>query len=224
MREIETNVGPARVHVFAPSGSQSARGTVLLGHGAGGGVESADLQALAELSQHGWCVVLIEQPWRVAGRRIAVAPAKLDEAASDILDALSGDPHPLPRPWVLGGRSAGARVACRLADRAQALVLIAFPLQPPGPRSRGGLAPSRIGELLLPVRRGIPVLVLQGVRDRFGGPEEILSALATAGEPTEEHDGAAAPVSVRPYPGDHAPSRDPEPLVADTLAFLNALP
>lgn len=224
LREIETRAGPARAHLYAPPGSGRIRGTLLLGHGAGAGVESADLQALAQLSEHGWCVALLEQPWRVAGRRIAVAAPKLDEAAGDILDALSSGPDPLPRPWVLGGRSAGARVACRLADRAEALLLIAFPLQPP--RTRNRLGPSRIGELLLPVRQGMPILVLQGQRDRFGGPDDIVSALATAGEPCAAPGAAGGlrPTSVRPYPGDHGPSRDPAALVADVLAFVHALP
>ncbi len=224
VRVIATSGGPARVHMFPAAGPQPARGTLLLGHGAGAGVESQDLQALTALSERGWCVALLEQPWRVAGRRVAVAPAKLDQAAIDALDAMSADPDPLPRPWVLGGRSAGARVACRLFDRAQALLLIAFPLQPPRARTR--LAPSRIGELLLPVRNGIPVLVMQGARDRFGGPDDIVGALAHADEApgVPGADGAAPLTIVRPYPGDHGPSRDPAALVDDALVFLNALP
>ncbi|MGB3827234.1 MAG: alpha/beta family hydrolase [Ornithinimicrobium sp.] len=196
-----------------------------MGHGAGAGVETLDLQALVALTAHGWCLALLEQPWRVAGRRIAVAPRLLDEATSTMLATLDREADRLPRPWVLGGRSAGARVACRLAEpaQAQALLLIAFPLQPPP--SRGGrVAPSRIHELLLPVRAGIPALVAQGTRDRFGGPDEVVRAVAqeNAGDARSSADGPL-PV-VRSYPGGHGPTEDGAGLVRDVLTFLDALP
>lgn len=214
------------MHVYSAAGPPP-RGTVLLGHGAGAGVESTDLQALTALVGHGWRVALLEQPWRVAGRRLAVAPPKLDQAAHDMLDAVSAGPDPLPRPWVLGGRSAGARVACRLSERAQGLLLIAFPLQPPRVRDRQ--PPSRVGELQIPIRRGLPVLVLQGERDRFGRAEDMQEALrqvrsASPRPGGDRTDGDEAVTTVRSYPGDHGPSRDGAALVEDARRFLDALP
>ena len=114
----------------------------------------------------GFEVVLVEQPWRVAGRRVAESPARLDEAWLAVLRAL-----PEGVPTVLGGRSAGARVACRTASQLPVVVgvlCLAFPLQPPPSRGRGP-APSRQAELDLP---RAPVLVVQGDRDPFGMPAE----------------------------------------------------
>lgn len=208
VREVLTAQGPARLHHRrAEPRSSRATGTLLLGHGAGGGVGSADLQALTALADEGWHVVLIEQPWRVAGRRIAVAPPKLDEASSAILDTLEAEGE-LPKPWVLGGRSAGARVACRLSGYAQACLLIAFPLVPT--RRDGSPGPSRAAELVMPLERGIPTMVLQGESDRFGGPCEIAAVAPDA--------------QVRGYRGDHSVTRDPSALVADVSTFVHALP
>ena len=132
-----------------------------LGHGAGGGIEARDLAALAAALPHrGITVVRHEQPWRVAGRRVAPRPASLDiawlETAPRVIELADG------LPLVVGGRSAGARVACRTATAvgAAAIVCLAFPLHPPGSPDR-----SRLAELLLP---DAPVLVLQGGRDTFG--------------------------------------------------------
>jgi predicted alpha/beta-hydrolase family hydrolase len=104
----------------------------------------------------------MEQPWRVAGRRVASAPRILDECLVAVADQLR------PRtPLVLGGRSAGARAAARTAHHlgASGVVALAFPLHPPGrPES------SRLEELTA-VR--VPTLVIQGEADPFGGPEEF---------------------------------------------------
>lgn len=225
IRTLTTRQGPGRAHLFAPTGTSAARGTVVMGHGAGGGVESADLHALTALTEHGWTVCLLEQPWRVAGRRIAVAPPKLDEAATDLLRALDTGTGRLPRPWVLGGRSAGARVACRLSAHAQAVCLIAFPLRPPRKPTRG--APTRIGELMLPLRERLPVLVVQGTRDRFGGPEDLARAIEEE-EVVQRRNGDAdvcfSALTLRSYPGDHGPTADEPALLRDIRAFLDALP
>jgi predicted alpha/beta-hydrolase family hydrolase len=151
--------------------------TLVLGHGAGGGVESADLQAVASaVASSGRRVVLVEQPWRVAGRRIAPPPATLDAAWCDVVEALRLGAR------VLGGRSAGARVACRTAERlgASAVVALAFPLHPPGRPER-----SRADELR--GAAGRPRIVIQGTRDPFGTADEVrraargLSVLAVPG-------------------------------------------
>jgi predicted alpha/beta-hydrolase family hydrolase len=120
---------------------------------------SPDLDAATDAGiAAGLEVVRFEQPWRLAGRKVAVAPPRLDEAWLALLASLD------PLPTVLGGRSAGARVACRTAasvPHAVGVLCLAFPLQPPSGR------PSRQAELDLPA---LPVLVVQGGRDGFGVP------------------------------------------------------
>lgn len=171
-RPIATPEGPARARIVWPSGH--ARGTVLLSHGAGGRRDSADLRALADsLPDDGWVVALVDQPWRVAGRRVAPAPPRLDAAYVPVVDALMTGGAALPRPLVSGGRSAGARVACRtaLAAEADVVLAISFPLHPPGRPER-----SRFAELASAVVRGGPVWVVQGERDVFGSPGELREA------------------------------------------------
>lgn len=135
-----------------------------LGHGAGGGVEARDLQALAAaLPARGITVALVEQPWRVAGKKIGPAPQTLDAAWLPAMAELAAQRLPL----VVGGRSAGARVACRTAAQAGAVgvLALAFPLHPPGKPER-----SRVEELL---GSGRPTLVVQAGQDTFGTPEEF---------------------------------------------------
>lgn len=143
--------------------SRSPFATLLLQHGAGGGVESRDLAALAAaLPGQGISVVRMEQPWRVAGRKIAPRPEILDECFVAAADRLR-----VRTPLVVGGRSAGARSAARTARRlgAAAYLALAFPLHPPGKPER-----SRLDEL---EAVGLPTLVIQGERDAFGTPEEF---------------------------------------------------
>ncbi len=164
-REIATVAGPARVTVRG----RPARTTVVLGHGAGGGIEAADLQAVSGgLVAAGFRVVLVEQPWRVAGRKVAALPAALDAAWLEVIDSLPA------RRLVVGGRSAGARVACRTAKATGAVgvLALAFPLHPPGRNEA-----TRAGEL---VAVGVPLLVVQGERDPFGTPTEVRKAARRA--------------------------------------------
>jgi len=137
-----------------------ARGTLVLGHGAGGGVGAPDLTAAAEAAHgSGFTIVLVEQPYRVAGRRSPARAAQLDAAWTAVVEQL-----PVVGLLVVGGRSSGARVACRTAAacNAAAVLCLAFPLQP----RRAG-AVSRLPELDA-VR--VPTLVVQGERDAFGIP------------------------------------------------------
>jgi uncharacterized protein len=173
--EVETPEGPGRWYVDRPPGE--AVGTVALGHGAGGGVTSRDLEALAHrLPASGITVVRFEQPWRTAGGRVAVRPPRLDVAWRAAIDQLQGYAW-FSGPLVTGGRSAGARVACRTAadTGSAAVVCLAFPLHLPGRPEK-----SRIDELAAP---DVPRLVLQGTRDAFGTPAEIRSALPAAERP-----------------------------------------
>lgn len=168
--EIDTPHGPARAHVRAAAAG-SARGALVLGHGAGGGVGAPDLVAVAGAAvEAGFAVALVEQPYRVAGRRSAAPARQLDAAWVAVMESLAADAL-RGLPVVVGGRSSGARVACRTAAAtgASGVLCLAFPLVPPRRRSASEPPPSRLPELeAVPV----PVLVVQGERDRFGIPPE----------------------------------------------------
>jgi predicted alpha/beta-hydrolase family hydrolase len=141
----------------------------VLGHGAGGGVAAPDLVAAADAARSvGVTVALVEQPYRVAGRRSPPVAARLDEAWIAVLERLrAGDLAGLP--LVAGGRSSGARVACRTADAvgAAGVLCLAFPLVPPARRGATAPRPSRLPELDAVT---VPTLVVQGENDRFGMP------------------------------------------------------
>jgi uncharacterized protein len=163
--EVESPVGTARVHL---SRADSPLAGLVLGHGAGGGVEATDLVAArdAALAER-VSVARVEQPYRVAGRRSPAPARQLDAAWVAVVTRLR-DREFRGLPLVVGGRSLGARVACRTAavTEALAVVCLAFPLQPPR-RSATGPAPSRLPELDAVM---VPTLVVQGVRDAFGVP------------------------------------------------------
>jgi len=164
---IETPHGPARVHLHE---ADKPRAALVLGHGAGGGVGAPDLVAVTDaVVEAGWTVALVEQPYRVAGRRSSPSAKQLDAAWIAVVQRLAGA-ELRDLPLITGGRSAGARVACRTADAvgATGVLCLAFPLQPP-PRRGGTPAPSRLAEL---EAVEVPVLVVQGENDRFGIPPE----------------------------------------------------
>lgn len=166
---VATPEGPARVSVVGDA--DAGVGTLVLGHGAGGSRWTDDVVAVrGAAADAGWCVVLVDQPWRVAGRRIAPRPEALDRAWLSVLSRL----QVLPAPLVVGGRSAGARVACRCAEQVEAAAVLAlsFPLHPPGRPER-----SRASELAAAAGAGIAVHVIQGRTDPMGTPEELRSAL-----------------------------------------------
>ncbi len=143
--ELETPHGRARVHLYP---CERPRAALVLGHGAGGGVTARDLVAATEAAgAESVSVALVEQPYRVAGRRSPAPARQLDAAWIAIVDQLrAGDLAGLP--IVVGGRSSGGRVACRTATAtgAAGVLCLAFPLQPPR-RSQGEVPPSRLDEL-----------------------------------------------------------------------------
>jgi predicted alpha/beta-hydrolase family hydrolase len=156
---IDTPHGPARAHV-TPAGDP--RGLLVLGHGAGGGVGARDLvKAQSAALAAGFSVALVEQPYRVAGRRSPAPAHQLDAAWIAVIEHLRGD-----LPLVTGGRSAGARVACRTAAATGAVgvLCLAFPLHPPGRPEK-----TRLPEL---EAVHVPVLIVQGSSDPFGMPPE----------------------------------------------------
>ena len=158
-RDIDTPHGPARAHVHPAA---EPRALLVLGHGAGGGVTAPDLVTAAEVAAAaGLSVAMVEQPYRVAGRKSAAPAHQLDAAWLAVVDALRG-----PEPVLCGGRSSGARVACRTAagTGAAGVLCLAFPLHPPGRPEK-----TRLPEL---EAVGVPVLIVQGESDPFGMPPE----------------------------------------------------
>lgn len=164
--QIDTPSGPARAQLHRVDDPD---GALVLGHGAGGGIEAPDLLAATDAANSaGFTVALVEQPYRVAGRRSPASAKRLDEAWIAVIDHLRADQLE-GLPLIVGGRSLGARVACRTieATGATAVLCLAFPLVPP---RRGDKAPqSRLPEL---EALTVPVLVVQGESDRFGMPPE----------------------------------------------------
>jgi uncharacterized protein len=197
--QVDTPSGPARAQLRP---GQDPIGAVVLGHGAGGGVEAPDLTAAAEAAASaGFTVALVEQPYRVAGKRSPASAKRLDEAWIAVLDHLRSDPLG-GLPVVVGGRSLGARVACRTveATSAEAVLCLAFPLIPP---RRGDKPPkSRLPEL---EAVSVPVLVVQGESDRFGMPPE---------SPSRE---------VAKVPGDHGLKADVDAVGEAVRAWLVGL-
>ena len=163
--EVSTPHGPANVHLYA---AERPTGALVLGHGAGGGVTARDLVTVRDVARaESISVALVEQPYRVAGRRSPAPAHQLDAAWTAVVDRLTGS-NLNGLPLIVGGRSSGARVGCRTAAETGAIgvLCLAFPLQPPR-RSGGAPPPSRIAELDAVT---VPTLVVQGLRDPFGIP------------------------------------------------------
>jgi predicted alpha/beta-hydrolase family hydrolase len=163
--EIDTPHGPARAHVRA---AEDPKGALVLGHGANGGVTAPDLVAVGEVAlSAGLSVALVEQPYLVAGRRSPAPARQLDAAWTAVVERLREGELSGLSP-IVGGRSAGARVACRTAadTGAPAVLCLAFPLHAPG---RSAAGKTRLPEL---ESVQVPVLVVQGARDPFGRPPE----------------------------------------------------
>ncbi|MDO8214165.1 alpha/beta family hydrolase [Conexibacter sp. CPCC 206217] len=221
--ELDTPHGPARAHLHL---ADEPRAALVLGHGAGGGVTAPDLVAATAAAQaSGVSVALIEQPYRVAGRRSAAPAGQLDAAWIAVVEQLfapaggaargpsaAGSPaarsaagplHPLP--LIAGGRSSGARVACRTAAATNAIgvLCLAFPLQPPQRASAAAPPPDRLHELDAVT---VPTLVVQGIRDRFGMPP------------------AAPNRTVVEVAGDHALRTNVASIGATVRRWLDALP
>jgi uncharacterized protein len=195
---VDTPHGPANVHLHP---AEEPRGALVLGHGAAGGVTARDLVAVTNVAlSEGLSVALVEQPYRVAGRRSPAPARQLDAAWTAVVDRLvAGELRALP--LVVGGRSSGARVACRTAEAtgAVAVLCLAFPLLPPR-RAGAATAPtSRLPEL---DGVTVPTLVVQGERDRFGIPP------------------ATARRTVVQVPGDHSLRTDLEAVAAAVRAWL----
>jgi uncharacterized protein len=192
--DVDTPRGPGRVQLHTV---ERPRGAVCLGHGAGGGVQAPDLVAAREAAlAEGLSVALIEQPYRVAGRRSPAPAAHLDAAWIAIVEHLRANDL-AGLPLVVGGRSMGGRVACRtIEDTAAAAVLcLAFPLEPPGRKT----PQNRLPELDAVT---VPTLVVQGERDPFGIPPP---------GPSRE---------VVKVPGDHGLKADPEAVTAAVRRWL----
>jgi predicted alpha/beta-hydrolase family hydrolase len=157
--ELETPHGPARAHLHPV---KKPKATLVLGHGAGGGVTAKDLVAATQAANaQGVSVVLVEQPYRVAGRKSPAPAPQLDAAWIAVVEQLD-----IKGKLIVGGRSSGARVACRTAEatNADGVLCLAFPLHPPGRPEK-----SRAAELNAVQ---VPVLIVQGESDPFGMPRQ----------------------------------------------------
>jgi len=190
--EIDTPHGPARAHLRPVQDPVAA---LVLGHGAGGGVAARDLVAAAEAANaEGLAAALVEQPYRVAGRRSPAPAHQLDTAWKAAVEHLLG--HELRGlRLVSGGRSSGARVACRTAAETGAVgvLCLAFPVHPPGRPEK-----TRLAELDA-VR--VPTLVVQGLRDPFGMPPpgEQRAVVEVEGDHSLRTDVAAVGAAVREW-------------------------
>jgi uncharacterized protein len=197
MLEVDTPHGQARVHVHSVA---EPRAALVLGHGAAGGVTSLDLVTATDVAvSEGVSVALVEQPYRVAGRRSPAPAHRLDAAWTAVVEQLVAR-ELRELPLVVGGRSLGARVACRTAAAtgAVAVLCLAFPLQPPR-RKAASAAQSRLSEL---DGVTVPTLVVQGDRDPFGIPP------------------ATARRTVVQVPGDHGLKTDLEAVAAAVRGWL----
>jgi uncharacterized protein len=180
-REIDTPHGPARAELHC---AEEGRAALLLGHGAGGGIGAPDLVAATRgATEAGVHVALVEQPYRVAGRRAPAPATQLDTAWLAVAEELSAEWF-RDLPLVFGGRSSGARVACRTSGDGQAVavVCLAFPVHPPGRPEK-----TRQPEL---DDVSVPTLIVQGESDPFGMP------------------AAAHHREIVVVPGDHSLKRD----------------
>jgi uncharacterized protein len=198
MPRIETPHGPANAELRP---ADRPRAALVLGHGAGGGIGAVDIVAAADAAfAEGLSVALVEQPYRVAGRRSPAPARQLDTAWTAVVEHLRAN-ELAGLPLVLGGRSLGARVACRTASElgAAAVLCLAFPLEPP---RRGKPPQSRLPEL---EAVEVPTLVVQGERDRFGMPPEAPNR------------------TVARVPGDHGLKADVEAVAAAVRAWLALL-
>jgi uncharacterized protein len=195
--EVDTPHGPARAHLHPADDPKAA---LVLGHGAGGGVEAPDMQAAKDAAlAASVSVALVEQPYKVAGRRSPAPARQLDAAWIAVVEQLrEGKLNGLP--LIAGGRSLGARVACRTVGETGpvAVLCLAFPLQPPA-RKGGKASPSRLPELEAVT---VPMLIVQGDRDRFGMPPE------------------APDRKVVQVPGDHGLKKDPDAVVEAVGGWL----
>jgi predicted alpha/beta-hydrolase family hydrolase len=194
--DVDTPHGPARVHVHA---GPSPAGALVLGHGAGGGVGAPDLVAARDAAlKAGWSVALVEQPYRVAGRRSPAPAGQLDAAWTAVVAELRAGPFAEVPRLVTGGRSSGARVACRTAAAcgAAGVLCLAFPVHPPGRPEK-----SRLAEL---DAVDVPVLVVQGERDPFGMPPAApdREVVTVAGDHSLKRDLAAVADAVTRWLGE----------------------
>jgi predicted alpha/beta-hydrolase family hydrolase len=176
---IETPAGAAEAMFEQPPAP--ARGLLVLGHGAGGSIDAPDLVAVsAAAGAAGLAVARVRQPYSVAGRRAPAPAAQLDLAWTTVVAALLARVDQPEMPFIVGGRSSGARVACRTADAvgASGVLALAFPLHPPGHPER-----SRAAELEV----GVSLLVVQGARDAFGTAAQFPSGVLVREVPRADH-------------------------------------
>lgn len=187
---LDTPHGPARVHLHA---ADDPRAALVVGHGAGGGIAAPDLVTVTRVAlECDVSVALVEQPYRVAGRRSPPRAPVLDAAWIAITEQLAAGPLS-GLPLISGGRSSGARIACRTAAATGAVgvLCLAFPLVAPSGTSRQ----DELDDV------AVSVLVVQGASDRFGIPEpsERRSVVVVRGDHGLKSDLAGVAEAVAPW-------------------------
>ena len=203
--EVDTPMGPARIHLTRPA---DVGGVLVLTHGAGGSLRAPEFAPLRDaLVADGWAVALVEQAWVLAGRKMPPQAPTQDPAWLPVVEWLRSGRRRLAGPLVVGGKSNGARVACRTAhlSGADGVLCLSFPLHPPGRPEA-----SRAQELRTPLAHGIPLHVVQGRTDPFGTPEEVRAELPD-------------PALVSEVTGGHAFPRNPVDVVAAAHRFVALL-
>jgi predicted alpha/beta-hydrolase family hydrolase len=204
--EVDTPAGLARIHLTRPAGEQC--GVLVLTHGAGGRLTASELAPIrSTMAGLGWAVALVEQAWAVAGQKMPPKPPTQDPAWLPVVATLRSGRRHLQGPFVVGGKSNGARVACRTAQEsgADGVLALSFPLHPPGKPEV-----SRAEELRAPLTHGIPLHVVQGANDPFGTPDEVRAELTD-------------PSIVTAVGGAHSFPRNPTDAVAAVARFLTSL-
>ena len=204
--EVDTPGGPAAVHLARPARDQ--HGLLVLTHGAGGRLTASEFAPVrTTMVQLGWAVALVEQAWVVAGRKLPPPPATQDPTWLPVVASLRSGRRRLGGPLVVGGKSNGARVACRTAHEsgADGVLCLSFPLHPPGKPEV-----SRADELRTPLQHGIPLHVVQGATDPFGTPDEVRDELPD-------------PAMVTRVLGAHSFPAEPADAVAAVETFLTSL-
>jgi len=198
-------MGPARIHLTRPA---EVRGLLVLTHGAGGSLRAPELVlAQRDLPGEGWAVALVEQAWVLAGRKLPPQAPTQDPAWLPVVAHLRSRRRRLAGPVVVGGKSNGARVACRTAHEsgADGVLCLSFPLHPPGKPEA-----SRAEELRAPLPHGIPLHVVQGEADPFGTPVEVRAELPD-------------PAMVTSAMGAHSFGKNPTDVLEAVRAFLGGL-
>jgi predicted alpha/beta-hydrolase family hydrolase len=166
---FEAGRGPVSASLHGEAGP-----VLVLGHGAGGHRKVPRMLRLAQALARGRRVILFNFPYSEAGRRVPDRPPLLEAAWRAVIEqarALG------PAPLAIGGHSMGGRIASQVAaagEKVDALVLLSYPLHPPGRR-------DRLRDAHLPAV-SVPLLFVRGTRDTFSDADLFEAVIGRLGE------------------------------------------